>query len=151
MLTGPPVRARISGESRLAFTVPDGFDVEYTLQGVLAAIESLALAVPANAKPPAPARASVLFSDIFSAQLATLTATQRATLTSFAARSLRVAAVQGDTATFELRQAMGGPGLRATGTLQVGLNPDIGVVVPSRDRSRPRRPRGRRRSNCRGV
>ena len=56
-LTGPPVRARISGESRLAFTVPDGFDVEYTLQSVLAAIESLALAVPANAKPPAPARA----------------------------------------------------------------------------------------------
>ena len=60
------------------------------------------------------------------------TATQRATLTSFAARSLRIAAVQGDTATFELRQAMGGPGLRETGTLQIGPNPDIGVIGPSR-------------------
>ena len=55
-LTGPPIRARISGESRLVFGVPDGFDIDYTLKGVLAAIETLALAVPANAKPPAPAR-----------------------------------------------------------------------------------------------
>ena len=32
-LTGPPVKARISGESRLVFSVPDGFNVEYTLPG----------------------------------------------------------------------------------------------------------------------
>jgi hypothetical protein len=130
-LTGPPVRARISSESRLAFSVPDGFDIEYTLQGVLAAIETLPLAVPANAKPPAPARASILFADVFSSQLATLTATQRATLTSFAARSLRIATVQGDAATFELRQAMGGPGLRDRATLQAGVSPDVGIIVPT--------------------
>jgi hypothetical protein len=124
-LTGPPVRARISGESRLAFSVPDGFDVEYTLQGILAAIEALPLAVSANARPPASPRASVRFADVFSSQLATLTPTQRATLTSFAARSLRIAAVQGDTATFELRSAMGGPGLHEPGTLQIGVNPAI--------------------------
>ena len=126
-LTGPPVRARISGESRLAFSVPDGFDVDYTLQGILTAIETLPLEVAPNAKPPAPARRSVLFAEVFSSQLATLTATQRATLTSFAARSLRIAAVQGDPATFELRQAMGGPGLRERATLQI--SPDIGVIV----------------------
>ncbi|XKM38410.1 hypothetical protein A4U53_005225 (plasmid) [Rhizobium ruizarguesonis] len=28
----PPVRARIAGESRLVFQVPDGFDVAYTLR-----------------------------------------------------------------------------------------------------------------------
>ncbi|MGH9141932.1 MAG: hypothetical protein ACRD2I_12435 [Vicinamibacterales bacterium] len=128
-LTGPPVHARISGESRLAFSVPDGFNINYTLEGVLAAIEDLVLVVPGNAKPPAPARGPILFADIFSAQLATLSATQRASLTSFAARSLRIAAVQGDTATFQLRQASGGPGLRATTKLQVGVNPGIGIVV----------------------
>jgi hypothetical protein len=52
--TGPPVRARIAGESRLAFDVPDGFDVPYTLEGVLAAMESLPLTVAANARPPGP-------------------------------------------------------------------------------------------------
>ena len=31
----PPVRARIAGESRLAFSVPPGFSVPYTLEGVL--------------------------------------------------------------------------------------------------------------------
>ena len=31
----PPVRARMAGESRLAFTVPDGFDVPYTLEGAV--------------------------------------------------------------------------------------------------------------------
>ena len=126
-LTGPPVRARISGESRLVFSVPDGFNVEYTLQGVLTAIENLALVVTANAKAPAPVRGTILFADIFSSQLAKLSATQRASLSSFAARSLRIAAVQGDTATFQLRQAAGGPGLRPTATLVAG--PITGVVV----------------------
>jgi hypothetical protein len=126
-LTGPPVKARISGESRLVFSVPDGFNVEYTLQGVLTAIENLALVVTANAKAPAPVRGTILFADIFSSQLAKLSATQRASLSSFAARSLRIAAVQGDTATFQLRQAAGGPGLRPTATLVAG--PITGVVV----------------------
>jgi hypothetical protein len=132
-LTGPPVRARISGESRLVFSVPDGFNVEYTLQGVLTAIENLALVVTANAKPPAPVRGTILFADIFSSQLKTLSARQRASLSSFAARSLRIAAVQGDTATFTLRQAAGGPGLRPTSTLVAG--PITGVVV---GRTQPR-------------
>src|SRR5574338_135351 len=33
-LEGPPVRARIAGESRLVFKVPDGFEIDYTLEGV---------------------------------------------------------------------------------------------------------------------
>src|SRR5688572_24128091 len=33
-LTGPPVRARISGESRLVFVVPDDFAADYTLEGL---------------------------------------------------------------------------------------------------------------------
>ncbi|HET6960668.1 MAG TPA: hypothetical protein VFI56_28975 [Vicinamibacterales bacterium] len=125
--TPPPVRARISGESRLVFSVPDGFNVEYTLQGVLTAIENLSLVVTANATPPPPARGTILFADIFSSQLANLSAKQRASLSSFAVRSLRIAAVQGDAATFKLRQAAGGPGLRPTATVVAG--PITGVVV----------------------
>jgi len=125
--TPPPVRARISGESRLVFSVPDGFNVEYTLQGVLTAIENLSLVVTANATPPPPARGTILFADIFSSQLANLSAKQRASLSSFAVRSLRIAAVQGDAATFKLRQAAGGPGLRPTATVVTG--PITGVVV----------------------
>ncbi len=56
--TPPPVRARVAGESRLAFSVPNGFDVPYTLEGVLGAIQSLAPAVTANALPPTNTTAS---------------------------------------------------------------------------------------------
>ena len=120
-LTGPPIRARISGESRLAFVVPDGFDVEYTLAGLLAAVQQLPLAVAANARPPAESRRPLRFADIFT-DLARLSPGQRAALTSFAARSLRIAAIQGDASTFEMRQAVGGPGLRPIG--KVDLRPD---------------------------
>jgi len=47
----PPVRARIAGESRLAFSVPDGFDVPYTLSGLLDACQRLSPSVAANALP----------------------------------------------------------------------------------------------------
>jgi hypothetical protein len=123
-LTGPPVKARISGESRLAFDVPDGFNIPYTLESVLAAIQDLELLVAANARPPASPRKPILVADIFTSQIAKLPAVQRASLTSFAARSLRIAAVQGDTSTFALRQATGGPGLRA----QVSALPDVSVI-----------------------
>jgi hypothetical protein len=37
----PPIRARIAGESRLVFKVPDGFAVPYRLAEVLAACQQL--------------------------------------------------------------------------------------------------------------
>ncbi len=121
-LTGPPVRARASGESRLAFNVPDGFDIPYSLEAVLAAMETLKLSVPANALPPGTGPRRFVVSDIFSSQLAQLSASQRASLASFAVRSLRIAAVQGDTTTLMLRQAMGGPGLNV-------VRPDAMVII----------------------
>ncbi len=127
-LTGPPVRARISGESRLAFTVPNGFDVPYTLEGVLAAVEELALSVPANAKPPGSGGTFVAVADLFMANVAKLPAAQRAALSSFAARTLRIAAVQGDMATVQLRQASGGPGLRPMrASVADAISSDLGV------------------------
>src|SRR5262245_61260557 len=124
--SGPPVRARISGESRLAFDVPDGFNIPYTLESVLSAIQDLELLVTANARPPASPRRPILVADIFTSQIAKLPAVQRASLTSFAARSLRIAAVQGDTSTFALRQAAGGPGVRA----HIATVPGVSPLVP---------------------
>jgi hypothetical protein len=48
--TAPPVRARISGESRLVFDVPEGFDALWTLEGVLDAVRRLEPVLASNAK-----------------------------------------------------------------------------------------------------
>ncbi len=142
--TGPPVRARIAGESRLVFSVPDGFDVPYTLKGVLEACESLQLVVPANARSPSATvtRPPFLFGDLF-VNLGKLKASQRAALTSFAARTLRITALQGDTTTLQLRQAIGGPGLRP---LRAGITAgnvviDAGVAIDPGVIPVPRGPR----------
>jgi hypothetical protein len=128
-LTGPPVRARISGESRLVFTVPNGFDVPYTLEGVLAAVEGLALSVPANAKPPGSGGRLVSVNDLLAPNVAGLSASQRAALSSFAVRSLRIAAVQGDMLTVQLRQANALPASRAQRAAVTGaVVIDVGVI-----------------------
>lgn len=131
-LKPPPVRARIAGESRLVFAVPDGFDVPYTLEGVLEACTQLAPSVGANAKAPAAPRAAIALSDLFATDLGRLSARQRRSLTSFAMRSLRVAAVQGDVTTLQLRQLGGGVGLKP---LPRAIGGVVAVPVP-----RPARP-----------
>ncbi|MFN6999493.1 MAG: hypothetical protein ACK4ST_05590, partial [Elioraea tepidiphila] len=78
----PPVRARIAGESRLAFAVPDGFDIPYTLEGVLAACRDLALSVPANAAAPGSAGLSLSLRELFAADVARLDPRQRRALQS---------------------------------------------------------------------
>ncbi len=134
-LRPPPVNARVSGESRLAFNVPDGFDVPYTLAGVLDACRTLALNVAANAQASAPGRLVIRGSDLFQAsQVRALPARQRAALASFAVRSLRIAAVQGDMATVSLRQSSAGGGLRA---VAVERTPDLVIV---RDPPKPALP-----------
>ena len=47
----PPVRARAAGESRVVFEWPDGFECDYTLAGVLEAVQSMAMNVPPGALP----------------------------------------------------------------------------------------------------
>src|SRR5262245_10260939 len=50
---GVPVRALLSGRSRLVFAVPDGTPpIPYTLEGILAACSTLGLSVAENAPPP---------------------------------------------------------------------------------------------------
>lgn len=91
----PPIRARIAGESRLVFKVPDGFSVPYRLADVLAACRQLAPNVPANALPRAQALTVVAVGGLSLSRIAKLPATQRAALSSFALRSLSIEAAEG--------------------------------------------------------
>jgi hypothetical protein len=91
----PPIRARIAGESRLVFKVPDGFAVPYRLAEVLAACQQLAPNVPANARPRSQGGLVVSSVAISVASLAKLSTRQRAALSSFALRSLSVEAQEG--------------------------------------------------------
>ena len=132
-LTGPPVRARVSGESRLAFVVPDGFDVQYSLESILTAVEDLAPSVPANALPPGAGRRIVGVADLFVRDIQQLAARDRAALTSFALRNVRIAAIQGDMTTVVLRQATGGEGILAIrpdpAIIDVGVVPGVAGTV----------------------
>ncbi|WP_213880456.1 hypothetical protein [Pseudomonas sp. dw_358] len=51
------------------------------------------------------------FSDLFASQVQQLAPARRAALSSFAARSLQIAALQGDFSTLQVRHATGSPGL----------------------------------------
>ena len=88
----PPIRARIAGESRLVFKVPDGFSVPYQLADVLAACQQLAPNVPANALPRSQGGLIVSSAVISAASLAKIGSHQRAALSSFALRSLSIEA-----------------------------------------------------------
>ncbi|NGT16077.1 hypothetical protein [Achromobacter insolitus] len=125
--TGPPVRARIAGESRLAFAIPDGFDVPYTLEGVLAAMETLPLTVAANARPPGPSAPRLDLRDLFDKRIDKLSPVQRAALSSFALRNVRIATQQNAPGTLLLRQAGGAAGLRAL---------RLGGMAPARELQR---------------
>lgn len=149
-LTGPPVRARISGESRLVFVVPNDFAADYTLAGVLDAVERLSLSVPPAARPPGAGLFILPIGNIFAADLSRLSASQRAALSSYALRTLRIALLQTDMPTVHMRQAIGGPGLRPVrrapgdGFTRIGVN--LGPVVRRPARSwRPALP-GRRQT-----
>ena len=131
----PPVRARIAGESRLVFRVREGFDIPYTLEGVLQACLELEPRVAANAPPPAPSRLAVVAWPTSSSPkiVKAMTPRQRANLSSFALRSLRIGALQGDSATVRARQFAAGPALKRVIT-GIGKKPDLSK------RRRPPRP-----------
>lgn len=128
--SGPPVRARIAGESRLAFTVPDGFDVPYTLDGLLGAIESLTPSVAANAVAGGSSTGVIRIQDLFAASVNQLGPRERAQLSSFAMRSLRIAAVQSDVTTLRLRQSTGGVGLKPLGRISADALAAVPVSAP---------------------
>ena len=92
-LRPPPVRARIAGESRLAFTVPDGFDIPWTLEAVLEACRTLEPAVAANARARATRRRPVRWADLFvSATAAKLNPRLKGRVASFSLRSAMIGA-----------------------------------------------------------
>ncbi len=113
-LRPPPVRARIAGESRLAFKVPNDFDVPYTLEGILEACQTLSLSVTSNARSFSRPLLELDSSAIFNSQvLARMKPTKRAQLSSFAAQSLRIGGAMRDDATLRSRQYSEGQTLRA--------------------------------------
>jgi hypothetical protein len=91
----PPIRARIAGESRLAFKVPDGFSVPYQLADVLAACQQLAPNVPGNALPRGQGGLVVSAAALSATSLKKLSISQRAALSSFALRNLSLQAQDG--------------------------------------------------------
>lgn len=132
----PPIRARIAGESRLVFKVPDGFTCDYTIEGVLAACLSLQMSVAANARPRGQRRPVFSVADILDTRLiAKLAPKQKAALSALATSTHRIAIMEGDTATLRARQFAGGTGLRAASKLPLDI-----VVRPPVFRPRPANP-----------
>lgn len=131
-LRKPPVRARIANETRLAFKVPNDVSIDYTLEGILAACETLEPAVAANAKPRKVRGRVFALGDLFNrASVNVLTPKRRAALAAHVVSSLRIGAANSDMATLRLRQGTGGTVLREI--------PDR-VELPGRLSRRPARP-----------
>ncbi len=91
----PPIRARIAGESRLVFKVPDDFSAPYTLSGVLEACGKLSLNVPANALPRTTGGMVISTSPALLNQLRKLNAGQRVALSGLALRGALLSATEG--------------------------------------------------------
>ncbi|MDO9362035.1 MAG: hypothetical protein Q7T60_03845 [Sphingopyxis sp.] len=129
-LRPPPIRARIANESRLVFTVPNGFDIEYSLASVLAACRDLPLKVAANAKPRVAKPGRFHFEELLDRDLVRgLTVKRRAALASAAASTLRIGAAGGDIATVRARQLSLGAGFSMEATLPGGVIIDPGIVI----------------------
>ena len=129
-LRPPPVRARIANESRLVFTVPNGFDVEYSLAAVLAACRDLPLKVAANAKPRTVKPGRFHFEELLDLDLVRgLPVKRRAALASAAASTMRIGTAGGDIATVRARQLSLGAGFSMEAALPGGIIVDPGIVL----------------------
>jgi len=109
----PPVRARIAGESRLSFIVPDdaAWSIDYTLAGVLAACRTLPLDVVTTARVREPKRPRIVdWIDASIGYLDSLPIAQRARLSTLALRTLRIGALEGGAAAATLELRAGEPG-----------------------------------------
>ncbi len=133
--TGPPIRARTAGESRIAFQVPNDFDIPYTLSSVLDACQELALRVPRNARPPARRRIVAGIDRLLrTGSLRGLTPARRAALATYIARSMRIATLPGGEATLRVRQFSAGPELKPLPSRKIIRTRDISRLA------RPPRP-----------
>lgn len=125
----PPVRARIAGESRLAFKVPAGFQAPYTLAGVLQACESLTPNVPANALPRQRGLTPRPPIGLPVKDLAKLSASQRVQLGHLALRTMQLARREGvASSTLAARAVQGAVGVGPV----VTAPPVLGAANPPR-------------------
>jgi hypothetical protein len=93
--SSPPIRARIAGETRLCFVVPHGFQCDYTLTGVLAACQSLALSVGPTARPRDVRRPPVVIGPGVHVDLGKLSHAERVAMAGAVLRDLRIARTEG--------------------------------------------------------
>ncbi len=133
----PPVRARAAGESRLVFEWPIDFEADYTVAGLLVAVQQLAMKVPRGARPrQAPLRVLPWWPGaLLSAQLESVNA-QRVLTSS---RTLALGSISLRQASIALR---GGPAAEATlarRLFDVSPGLAVGAAVGRRP---PRPPRG---------
>ncbi|MBL3571603.1 hypothetical protein JMJ94_19265 [Rhodovulum visakhapatnamense] len=134
-LREPPIRARIADESRLSFLVPEGFEIDYTLEGVLAACQTLTLSVASNARPRSQPGVFLPLTDLIrNGALNALSVKARAQLAGHVASSFRLAASEGgDITTLRARQA-------SANAAVFERIPDRVIVAPGGAKPRPGNP-----------
>jgi hypothetical protein len=125
-----PIRARIANESRVVFRVPNGFDIPYTLPDIRDACQTMALRVAPNAPKKTGWTLAIAVDKLFNKRvIKTLKPKRRAALSSFAMRSIKIGAVQDDSATHNLRQASAAPALKPSVTGAIGVKPKPGLLA----------------------
>ena len=144
-LREPPIRARSADESRLVFDVPAKAVIEYSLAGILEAVQSLKLVVAGNAKPRVKKPILVVpITDLINgAAINTLSAKKRAALSAHVAASYRLAArASGDYSTLRARQAATNSNILTAipDNIGVGVGIGVGPIIPPSLGPKPKNP-----------
>jgi hypothetical protein len=136
-LRPPPVRARIANESRLVFTVPEGFDIEYSLASILAACRDLPLKVSAAAKPRVAKPRPLHIGDLLDkAVIKGLPIRRQAALASAVVNTMRIGAM-GDMTTLQARQFSVGAGFKSPPGLVDKNPPGLSRIPPGQISTNP--------------
>ncbi|WP_299848343.1 hypothetical protein [uncultured Roseovarius sp.] len=144
-LREPPIRARSADESRLVFDVPADAEIEYSLAGILEAVQTLKLVVARNAKPRTKKKKPGLVIPIkdllnFSAVNA-LSVKKRAALSAHVAASFRLAARgAGDTSTLRARQNASNTNVLTQIPDNIAVGVGIGTIALPKKGPEPKQP-----------
>ncbi|SMC14066.1 hypothetical protein [Roseovarius aestuarii] len=141
LLREPPIRARSADESRLVFEVLADSKIEYSLAGILQAVQDLKLVVAGNAKPRAKKPGLILpIKDLLNqVAINTLSIKKRAALSAHVAASFRmVARGASDVSTLRARQAISNTDVLTNIPDNVGVG--IGTVLQPVNGPEPKNP-----------
>ena len=143
-LREPPIRARSADESRLVFAVPNDAEIEYSLAGILRAIQELKLVVARNARPRTLAGIIITIPDLLNAEaINALSVKKRAALSAHVAATFRMAVRgAGDVSTLRARQSASNTGVLTNipDDIGVGVGVGIGTLPQPATGPEPRKP-----------